>query len=153
MTTDGGGTSLPRGRLAGHDPLLHRPRRVAEGLLDVLALEFRPLREDLLHGHAGAQVAQDGGHGHPEPSDAGLPEAFLGIEGNAVKEEVTDLHGTPARRRRRHYTGPARGTEGEAGKGSDSFWPAHQSDAKRSPSQSATRVRLKRPRMRPVPLP
>src|SRR6266516_1877932 len=75
-----------------------RARGVAEGLLDVLALEFRPLREDLLHGHAGAQVAQDGGHGHPEPSDAGLPEAFLGIEGNAVKEEVTDLHAVPARR-------------------------------------------------------
>ena len=75
-----------------NNALFHKRPGEAERLINVLALQLRPLFEEIVNAHATAQVSEDRSDGRPEAPDAWLPETSFGVHGDAVKLMMTDLH-------------------------------------------------------------
>src|SRR5207249_9152174 len=65
--------------------LLREPSRVAEGLLDVLALEIGVARENLVEGGAVRDLTDDDRDRNPHPANAGAAAHDVGIKCDAVE--------------------------------------------------------------------
>jgi hypothetical protein len=71
--------------LRGMNLLLREPRYVLERLPDVLPLQIRIVRENLLGGRPVRELANDHRDGNPHATDAGSSAHDLGVEGDSLE--------------------------------------------------------------------